>query len=103
MNRRQTSRTLATILLGILFAWFIHRDEMKWNRLGREAFLADQSRSFDRANAQPPPFEVMGLVGVLFAAIVFGGYELLAMGIRATLKPFFVEEKSDHATSIPFT
>jgi len=103
MNRHQTSRLLATLLLGVLFGWFLHHDSMKWNHLGRAAFLADQSHHFDTADTNPPPLAAMMVVSAILTGVLFGVYELLALLIGATLKPFFPENKPNNPASIPFS
>jgi hypothetical protein len=66
---------LFVAVLGGLFAAFIHGDEEKWNRLGREAFLAYQSGKFDQSIASPAPLVAVIVIVVLFAVGLAACYE----------------------------
>jgi hypothetical protein len=81
VKRDLTGRTIAILLLAFLFAIYTYRDQRRWNRLGREAFLADQSHRFDRSMATPQSlgFILFGDATVFLG--IFGTYELAVWGI----------------------
>lgn len=53
-TREFVSRVVAVLLFGFLTGLYIHYDFGRWNRLGREAFLAYESNRFDQSMAFPP-------------------------------------------------
>ena len=65
---------------------YVNYDYMRWNRLGRAAFLASEVQRFDKYMAVPNPMArtifSMGVVVVGFLAL----YELLVLGFSAALK-----------------
>jgi hypothetical protein len=92
MKRYRTGRVLAVLFLGVLFGVYKHFMQVRWATLGREAFLADQSRQFDKG-MMPPHGELVTMVaGVILAAVAVGLYELLAAGITMVLPVSTVEE-----------
>jgi hypothetical protein len=48
MKQYKTGRVLATIFLGMIFGIYKHFDQMRWLQRGRDAFLVDQNRLYDR-------------------------------------------------------
>jgi hypothetical protein len=61
---------LFLITSGLLVGYRTHADQIKWNYLGREAFLANQQNRFDKYMAHPQ--SVIGLmVFSIFALFVW--------------------------------
>jgi hypothetical protein len=82
---------LAVLFLGVLRGVYTHFDQMRWLGRGREAFLADQGRHFDRiAGYHSAP--AMLVAGIILVAVAAGLYELIAAGITSILPPSTVEE-----------
>jgi hypothetical protein len=81
----KTARVLAVVLTGVIFGLYKHAQQVRWAGLGRQAFLAEQSRQFDLGMAPPHGTFAMILAGVLLAGIAYGVYELLAAGIALIL------------------
>ena len=80
------------LLLGMLFGAYKHAMQLRWAARGREAFLADQSRQFEKG-MMPPHGELVTMVaGVILAAVAVGLYELVAAGITQALPVSTVEE-----------
>ena len=71
MKQTKTGRVLAILILGILFGIYRHFTQMRWLTRGREAFLADQSRQFDRFTRYHSGVQ-MAIAGVIIASILFG-------------------------------
>jgi hypothetical protein len=91
MKQYKTGRVLATLFLGVMFGMYKHFDQMRWLGRGRDAFLADQNRLFDKFS-QHHGSAGMLVAGVILAAIAIGLYELIAAGITHALPPSTVEE-----------
>ena len=48
MRESKTPRVVAAAFLGLLFGTYQHLKQVRWLNAGRDAFLADQSRYFDK-------------------------------------------------------
>jgi hypothetical protein len=77
MNRRFTSRVLATLLLSTLLGTYIQCDYSKWRERGREAFLAHQAARFDKSIVAPKPIPIVILGTLIVAFGIIGFYELI--------------------------
>ena len=84
-SSRMTSRILAVLILAGLWVVFTqHRDTLLL-AVGKEQFLADQSKQFDlRQIHHGPRMLVLGVLVALF----FGVYELLAFGLFKLISKF---------------
>jgi hypothetical protein len=91
MKSSGTGRVLAAIFLGLIFGTYRHFLQMRWLARGRAAFLADQSRNFDRT-AQYHSAATMLIAGVILAAIAVGLYEVIAAGFTKMVGPSTAEE-----------
>jgi tetrahydromethanopterin S-methyltransferase subunit E len=69
---RNTNRLVAAVTLGVLVGAYIRHDYMKWNRLGREAFIAHQAQRFDMYMATPRPAlpTIIGAVLIVIGLVV---------------------------------
>jgi hypothetical protein len=85
VNRKVVCRIFALLILGFSIGSYVHHDELKWHRRGREAFLADQMQRFDRNMANPHPTAIPILSATILAAIAIGAYELAAKGVSLIL------------------
>jgi uncharacterized membrane protein SpoIIM required for sporulation len=86
MSRHFISRIIAALVCGFLFGWYVNYDYLRWNRLGREAFLAYQVQRFDAHMATPDPM-ALTLVSIGVAVVGFLAlYELLVLGFSTALK-----------------
>ena len=90
-KRNGTGRVLSAIFLGIMFGLYRHVDQANYLQLGRDAYLAVQSRRFEKMTEYHSAFTML-IAGVLIAAAVFGLYELIAAGIARVLPPSTAEE-----------
>jgi hypothetical protein len=84
MKRYGMGRVLAVLFLGLVRGAYIHFDEMRWLKRGRDAFLGYQGHRFDSFAANPSAATML-MVGIIMAAVVFGAYELVAAGITRLL------------------
>jgi hypothetical protein len=80
-------KLLAALFLGLLAGLQVHHSYVKWNHLGRAAFLEDQSKRFDMYMAKVHPFGLT-IIGAIVALLgVTAVYELVAFGISKLLPP----------------
>ena len=104
MNRNLLARSLAVLLLGILFGYFIDYHERKTRRLGREQYLASQARRFDGSISHGTPLPAMVVGAVLVVGFFVFVYELVVMVISVALKSKTVGAgKPTEETNIPFS
>jgi hypothetical protein len=90
-KRNVSGRVLSAVFLGIMFGLYRHVEQANYLQLGRDAYLAVQSRHFEKMS-EYPSVGYMLLACVLLAAAVFGLYELIAAGIARVLPPSTAEE-----------
>jgi len=103
VNRNLLARSLAVLLLGILFGYYIDYDERKARRLGREQYLASEARQFDRSISDPTPLAAMVVGAVLVMGLFVLAYEIVVMVISVALKSTVGAGKSTEGTNIPFS
>jgi len=92
MARTGAGRVLATLFLGVMFGIYRHFTQMRMLQGGRDAYLAVQNQHFDRV-AQIHSAPAMLVAGIILAAVTFGMYELIAVGITKILPPATVVEE----------
>jgi hypothetical protein len=66
----------------------------KWHRLGREAFLAHESQSFDRMYANPSSLMHVTLIWLVMALPVFVIYKGIAFVIFKSLSAISNKEET---------
>jgi hypothetical protein len=79
MRPQALSKLVSGFFCSLLFAAYIHHNSVRDFGRGKEAFLAEQARHFDRSvvlNARTPLPAIIGAVFVL--GTVFVVYELIA-------------------------
>jgi hypothetical protein len=104
VNRNLIARSIAVLLLSILFGYYIHRDERETRQLGREHHLAQEAQKFDKLVSDPTPLPAMIFGGVLVLGFFVLVYEVVALGISVVLKSKSIgDEKPVGTTSIPFS
>jgi hypothetical protein len=91
MKQYKTGRVLATIFLGMIFGIYKHFDQMRWLQRGRDAFLVDQNRLYDRIIQHHGSWSMLA-AGLILAALAVGLYEALAAGFTYVLPPSTMEE-----------
>jgi hypothetical protein len=91
MKQTKTGRVLAALFLGMVFGLFLHFRQMRYLGLGRDAFLAQQSRYFDQIT-RLHSIGFMAIAGIILVAIGIGLYELIAAAVTRVLPPSTVEE-----------
>jgi hypothetical protein len=86
MQIKLVSRTGTGAFFGALAGIYNHHSYLKWNGLGRTAYLNYQGSRFDRfmTNPKPETFDILG--GVVVVVILVGLYELVVAGISKLLK-----------------
>ena len=86
-----TGKLLAIFLLGVLYGTFKHFQQMKWLGRGREAFLADHGKNFDKLVQYHSLVNTM-IAWVILVAFMVALYELTAWGLTKVIPPSTIEE-----------
>ncbi|WP_125484479.1 hypothetical protein [Edaphobacter aggregans] len=87
MQKKLIVRAGTAALFGVLVGLYNHRGYLKWNGLGRPAFLNYEGLRFDRFMAHPTPLLANIVGGVIVALIAAGLYELVVAGVSKLLRP----------------
>jgi len=104
VSRNFLARVLAILLLGVVFASYIQHDQQKWRRLGRDAYVAHEMERYDRLTKPGIPAAATAIGAVIVAALVFGLYELVVLGLTAILKSAApAQEGSPGSRNMPFS
>jgi hypothetical protein len=104
MNRNLIARSVAILLLGVLFAYYIEHDRLKWRQLGREAFLAHETERYDSWIGKPHPASATVIGAIIVAGLFFGLYELVVLFLSAVLKSAGqAQEKPPGNSGVPFS
>jgi hypothetical protein len=91
MKPYKTARVFAALFLGVLYGLFKHFQSMRWLAQGRSAFLSGQANVFDStAKYHSIPSSVIAYL--ILAAVVFGVYELTAIGFANLLPASSAQE-----------
>src|SRR5262244_968034 len=88
MNYHLAARVAAVLLIGLLFGFYLHNDQQKWNRLGRQAYVDQQLATFDSRLAARDSKPMLIFGSLLLSLLTFGLYELLVLALSAILKRF---------------
>ena len=91
MKPYKTARVFAALCLGALFGLYKHFENMRWLAEGRSAFLASQAHRFD-TTTQYHSIPSSVIAYLILAGVVFGIYELAAVGFANLLPSSSVEE-----------
>ena len=91
MKESKMSRVVAAVFLGVLFGLYRHFQQTRLLAHGRDAYLADQGKFFDKVS-QYHSSVTMLIAGVIIAAVVFGLYEAIAAAFGKFIRPVEVEE-----------
>jgi hypothetical protein len=85
MKYHIASRIIAAAILAIALAQLMHHVDRSKKADGKEAYLAQQGKFFDRSYANPsgPSYGA----SIFMLTVVVGSYELLAFGIFVVIKP----------------
>ncbi len=81
MQIRLVVRAVTAAIFGAMFGLYMYHGYLKWNGLGRVAFLDSEGVRFDRLMAHPKHEVATILAVVIVALIVAGLYELVVAGI----------------------
>jgi hypothetical protein len=87
MQTKLLARSAAAAVCGVLLALYIHHDLLKWNAVGKAAFLSYQDHRFDSSMAYPRPELPLVLHAILLALVAAGLYELIVAGISKIIGP----------------
>ena len=91
MRQSNASRVVAAIFLGVLFGLYRHFQQTRFLAHGRDAYLVDQGKFFDKIVQYHSSITTL-IAGVITAAIVFGLYEAIAAVFGKFIRPVEVEE-----------
>jgi hypothetical protein len=84
--RNRLPRAGSAVLLGVLFGTWVHHDYVRWQHLGRSAFLSHQAVRFDKYVAVAPAELLLVFRYAILALGVWVCYQMLASGL-AKLMP----------------
>lgn len=91
MRQSKMSRVMAALFLGVLFGLYKHFQQTRWLAQGRDTYLANEGKFFDKI-AHYHSSVTMLLAGIILAAVVFGLYEAAAAMFGKFIRPVEVEE-----------
>ena len=91
MKQSKAGRVWAALFLGMMFGLFQHFRQMRVLALGRDGFLAEQTKYFDRIT-QLHSISLTLVACVIVGAIAAGFYELIAAAFTKVIPPSTVEE-----------
>jgi hypothetical protein len=91
MRQSKAARIFAALFLGVLFGTYKHFQQLRWLAQGRDSYLVDQGRFFDKVAQYHSALTTL-IAGVFLAAIVFGLYEGIAFVFSKLIRPVEVEE-----------
>jgi hypothetical protein len=84
MKTKIVIKLLLVLAFGTCFGLVTQRNHEKWHGLGRDAYLAEQSRWFDKKMATPSNTQAQVIEWALIACLIGGAYECVAY-VGATL------------------
>jgi hypothetical protein len=76
--RNGLPRAGSAVLLGVLFRTWVHPDYVRWQHVGRSAFLSHQAVRFDKYMAAAPAELLLVFRYAILALVVWVCYEMLA-------------------------
>jgi predicted RND superfamily exporter protein len=76
-------KLIAVLVMALIFAGAVRFDEARRGKMGREEFLAQQAKRFDKHFAQQGSFVVTVIAAGFLTTVMFAVYELLALGAGA--------------------
>ena len=82
------SKIVAVVMLGILFGVAVHSDKEKKIQLGREMFVAEQAKHWDRNYMNSYDVVTSSILGAATGAIVIGIYELTTLCVYFLFRSF---------------
>jgi hypothetical protein len=104
VNRNLLARSIAVLLLGILFGYFVDYDERKTRQLTREQYIARETKKFDEMTSDPTPLAALVVGSVLVLGFFVFVNEIVVLIISTALKSQNIgAEKPPGSTSIPFS
>ena len=86
MKSSSIARLVTALLFGGLFGQHIHNDYVKWQNLGRDAFLAYQGHRFDLYMSSPRPAAFNVAVTAVLAVGVWVLIEFSGWAIGAIIE-----------------
>jgi len=86
MSHNLIARAIAVVLLGILFGYYIHYDEGKTRKMGREQYVARETHKYDESKSDPTPLPAMIFGGVIVLGLFVTVYEVVVIIISGALK-----------------
>jgi len=89
MRHQLVAKAITITIFAVAFGLYVHRDNVKWSQLGREAFIDYQLKDFDSDKAEPTPAATMIIACLLLSFAFFGFYELISFLFAAALKRLF--------------
>lgn len=86
MQSNQNARLTAAATIGVLGALYFRTSDERYAQMGRDAFIAAQSARFERIILHPPSIAATVIAGLGMAAVLFGLYEVVALGLSKIMR-----------------
>ena len=93
MSAKFLSRLVVVVVFGVLLGLGRHQIAERYYLKGREAFIAEHARNWDRFYAHPHHIVTGIIVNIVLAAVVVGVYELLVCGLSRLFRGTRTDEK----------
>jgi hypothetical protein len=84
MSARILSRIIAVIVLGLVMSVAMDQFLSRYHQGGKDAYIAAESKRFDRFYTHPGHFPIMSCIFV--TAIFAGGYELVVFAAYKAIR-----------------
>ena len=81
MNAKLVSRIISLLILGTILGLGFHFQTERRRQAGRDAFISEQQKRWDRFYARQHPLAIEVVVCFFAASLLGGVYELLAAGV----------------------
>jgi hypothetical protein len=81
MNQKILSKMISVLVLAALTVWIWRLHYLKWENLGKEAYVAHWSAAYDKIYAHHIPLMHFCIISLVCCAILFCIYEAVALGV----------------------
>lgn len=88
MKIKGVSELFSAVVMGVLAGLYSNGHHQKWHRLGREAFLAHESKYFDKSYANPSSLMHLILLWIVVALPLFALYKGISYVLAKILSAF---------------
>jgi hypothetical protein len=97
MKIKIISELISVVAIGAFFGLCSNGSHQKWHRMGREAYLAHASQTFDKMYANPASLMHLILIWLVIALPVFVLYKGIAFVVAKVLSAISDKDKTVQA------